>query len=252
MIRVTCPKCEEDLEYRDEKAGQEVSCKVCGRKIEVPDPGKKTGSRSGSTEKKSKSITAICPACEETYPARRDELGDYVLCPNCDRRIKVREEGDEPETPPQKEKRPRRPRLKRQKSSGFSARTIFNFQVLLLLLALGCLSVIVASFRWHLLIDVGWILVSLLWGSGLLWMTIIAFQEETIEGWKFLFFPGYWIYFFLTRFSECWRGLALCLLAVLVAVGCFLSTAHMNQELKKEGKSSLPAFMASASRVTRA
>ncbi len=190
MIRIECPKCEEDLRFPDDKAGRDVNCEVCGTLISLP--GERTGkatdggnSRSLTGVKKSKQITAECPGCEETYPARSDEVGSYIRCPNCARRIMIREQVEKTEEEPVSKPRRRRRRSRRASSRINLAETFrywFSYPIILgVLVAIGLLGIGVALL-WPPGILITLVLGILMVLVGFFWMIVAAWVHDAYGG----------------------------------------------------------------------
>jgi hypothetical protein len=242
MIPLQCPHCDKKLVVRDEWAGRLGVCPHCKNRIRLPQA--ETTADEPADERYS-----AAPQEESRSPPRRTRRRADADADEREEPVRKRRRPTEDEDLPPEEEEPAprpvaKPKKKRRKrtSQGFSALDPF----LLGLLGVGLLGLLTSGLAliWPAVsfapLGLGW-LVTLV---GQIWLLVVAFKEDALQGILCLFVPFYVVYFLITHFEEAKRPFFVWLVGIVVLTMSFCAgggSASRNANIPRSPRGEHPS-----------
>ncbi len=230
MIRLQCPGCRKNLGVKDELAGRLVACPQCKAKIRVPQPEPEVEELEEVEDEVPESITTAPRPGRRPPPAKtrpRDDDEDEEESREAVRRSRRPRDDEEDEEGEEEEEEPRpRPARKRNKKRR-ARRSGSGGGMGGLLIAVGvgagvCILMIVVSFFVPFLALIPMVLGWLMAFAGGVWVLVVAFQDDVMQGLLCMFVPFYGLIYIITHFEETKKPLLLEVVGTVLAIvgGC--------------------------------
>jgi hypothetical protein len=242
MIRILWPWCEKKLTIPDALAGRQVACPQCKPKFRAPQP--QEADSGGEPEERTEAAPrsarpAHVPPGKARTPAR---AGDEPPSPppeeSFDELEEVPDEAELSGRPTEDdEDEPARPRQKRKrKRSRIGLMPLGQINPALIVagvVAGGCLLLVLGSVVFPLLAAVPAAIAGMSIIGAYLWLLILAFADEVIQGLACLLIPFYSVYYLITHFEEVKMPVFLARFGVVIALmtscaGAVRPTGNLN------------------------
>jgi hypothetical protein len=250
MKRFRCPGCKDLQEYDESLAGQVFACTNCGKKVRLPAnaaPAKSATIKKDRDEEEDEEERKPARPAAKRKPVEEEEEEEERIStrPAAKRKAVEEDDGPYPDDEDEPEDRPRRKRIKKKRRGpsratsnlvklpgGFKlspfALTLVGFG------AAGVVLILIGFVFSFVFPPVAAVLSILLYGmamllmmGGGLWMLVIAFQDDVLQGLLCLFIPFYSLFYLITHFEDCKRPFFVQLVgfALMFGAACPLACA---------------------------